>query len=185
MPTSVLAMWPAIVHLVWEEAQNKPIGEMRVCDVGPGWGKGGMLLREYVGEPGELVAVEAWEGYVTPRLKAIYDEVIVADATELGCEFWDRFDVVLMIDVIEHMQKQAAVELLERISGVVVVCTPVEFFDNPADLPHTEKHVSHWTLDDFAHRMMVDSSQLGGILVKLGPKAGGRHHEADQATVQQ
>lgn len=77
-----------------------------------------------------------------------------------------------MVDVIEHMPKDEAMDFLARCPGWVVICTPVEFFSNGPDLPDTEEHVSHWTPDDWralGDRPDVVTDILGGWLVRLHP----------------
>lgn len=163
MPTSQLEMWPAIINLIYEAKPRS------ILDVGPGNGKGGLLIREYIGKPDILDAVEAWPGYINPIMAAIYDTIFPADVCALSDDILASYDLVLMIDVIEHIEKSAALDLLSRIPGTIIICTPIEFFDNPPDLPYTERHISHWTIDDFAPRIQGDHSQLGGILVQLKP----------------
>lgn len=166
MPTSNLAVWPWVIQLVHE------VPHRSVLDVGPGWGKAATLLREYCNErPERLAAVEVHPPYVVEhRLADLYDEVIVADVCDLTESELGEFDVVLMVDVIEHIEKDAAVELLARIPGRVVICTPVEFFSNGPGLPDSETHRSHWTAEDFAatRRVEVCSEVLGGWMVRLG-----------------
>jgi len=164
VPTSNLALWPAILHLVWE------VQPARVLDIGPGWGKAAGLLREYVNPDIEVHAVEAWDGYVTDRLRAAYDDVIVGDARLLPEFVFARYDMVLMVEVIEHMDKPGALALLDRICCPVVVCTPDTFFPNDPGLPPTEEHVSLWTVDDFGDRVEADRSQIGAVLVRLAAK---------------
>lgn len=168
MPSSNLALAPAIVHLVWDAAQQSKVH--RILDVGPGRGKYGLLLREYVDPTLVIDAVEAEQRYITPRLRAVYDSVFWEDVTHFNDRL-DNYDLVLMIDVIEHMSKITALELLERIKGWVVICTPQEWFQNPEhhEFPY-EKHRSHWTAEDFGDRLEHDASQLGGLLVRLKPR---------------
>jgi hypothetical protein len=173
MPTSNLALWPAILDLVWQ------VHPERVLDVGPGHGKAGVLLREYCGT--EIVdAVEAWEPYVTPRLRAIYDSVWTGDVMDFPPASLDGYDLVLLVDVIEHLSREDGFELLHRIPERVVVCTPAEFFQNPEheDCP-PEKHRSLWSLTDFGDRVEADASALGGVLVRLGPRSEGRNARWD------
>lgn len=170
MPTSNLAVWPAILHLAWE------VKPARVLDVGPGFGKGGLLLREYVGCPPifQIDAVESWEPYVNGRLHAIYDEVIQGDVLEMTDDELARYDLVMMIEVIEHLEKEDGLELLDRIPGYVIVCTPRDFFQNPeAEMIPPEKHRSHWSVVDFggrADRHDIGSQQIGAVLVRLNRK---------------
>ena len=167
MPTSSLAMWPAILHLAWEVKPH------RILDIGPGHGKASVLLREYVGSPPieRIDAVEGWEPYIADfDLDALYDAVWSQDAATLTQDQLTPYDLVLMCDVIEHMGREDALALLARIHGRVIVCTPVDFFDNPEGLPWTETHRSVWQVSDFDGRIEVDASQLGGVLVRLGPQ---------------
>lgn len=195
MPSSNLAVAPAIIHYLWElRPAAVPI---RVVDIGPGWGKYAVLIREYVDAAATIDAVEAWGPYVSShRLAALYDHVWELDATALAPLLAPSFvpdptlptalyaaanaivdaDCVLMVDVIEHMPKAAALALLGALPGHVVVCTPRDYFANPPDLPHTEAHVSHWTPDDFHQTGRMDRfdvglhDSLGAILVRLGPR---------------
>lgn len=168
MPTSNLAVWPWIIQYVHE------VPHERILDVGPGWGKAATLLREYLNtKPEQIDAIELHDPYVEAhRLHALYDEVLVGDVCDLDDDELARYDLVLMVDVIEHIEKERAVELLQRIPGRVVICTPVEFFSNGPGLPESETHRSHWTADDWAatKRVEVSGQQLGGWVVRLRPR---------------
>jgi hypothetical protein len=186
MPTSNLALWPDILSVI------NQVPHRRVLDVGPGFGKAAVLLREYLNEPPKVIdAVEKWAPYVEQfHLARLYDRVWTGDVTE---EVWTRgrsnfhaadllpgYDLVLMGDVIEHIETEAAFELLARIPGRVVICTPVEFFDNdPAGVhPVTEQHVSHWTEATWRRLaqirpLEVRYERLGGWIVRTAPLSVG------------
>lgn len=167
MPSSNLAAWPDIIAMAWECRPR------RILDVGPGRGKAGILLREYIGEPPieRIDAVEMEPSYITPRLRAMYDTVHKCEAADLSDEVLASYDLVLMVDVIEHMEKDDGLNLLARIPGRIIVCTPRDFFENPAGLPPSEKHRSLWTATDFDDRLEredVNSLAMGAVLVRLG-----------------
>lgn len=147
MPTSNLAHAIPILNLV-ETIDPHP---ETILDVGPGWGKYATLLREYLNHPPTKIdAVEVHEPYVHDhRLAALYDVVAIGDACDLTPALLATYDLVLMVDVIEHLDKDRALALLDRIPGWVVICTPVEFFSNGPGLPDSETHRSHWTADDW------------------------------------
>lgn len=185
MPTSNLAIWPEIIHAVHQ------VSHRRVLDVGPGHGKAAVLLREYLNDPPNLIdAVEAWQPYVGQfRLERLYDRCFVGDVTgqewHLGPERtpWDAqrqldsYDLVLMADVIEHLTLDAGIDLLARIPGRVVICTPTQFFDNDPTHRHpiTEQHLSHWTekvwdrVASAIRPLEVRYATLGGWIVRTGP----------------
>lgn len=169
MPTSKLELTPVIVNMAWEVAPTT------ILDVGPGYGKMGLLCREYLEKPLVIDAVEMEPRYVTERLTAIYDHVNVKDVTQLRPELLAQYDLVLLIDVIEHLEKPDGLRLLESITGNVIVSTPRDFFQNPEceEYP-SECHRSHWTLDDFGGRIDRDeSSEVHGItLVRLHARRG-------------
>lgn len=174
MPSSALTTWPAILHMVWQAQPES------VLDCGPGRGKGGLLLAEYVGRVdgpppnGPLRTIDALEvepSYVTPRLKALYDTVHLVDVRAWTFEDFYPFDLVLLVDVIEHLHKHEGLEVLRRIPGRVVISTPSEFFSNGPGLPDSEEHRSLWTREDFesVRTVEVDASMPGGVTLMLAP----------------
>jgi len=168
MPTSNLAVWPAILHLAWE------IAPKYVLDVGPGHGKAGVLLREYVGSPPieKVDAIELWEPYVTDRMRAIYDEVIVGDVCMMTDDELAQYDLILMVEILEHLEREDGLKLLNRIPGDVIICTPRDFFQNPEwEVCPPEMHRSHWAATDFGNRVIrydLNSLGIGAVLVRLG-----------------
>ena len=86
-----------------------------------------------------------------------------------------RVDLVLMVDVIEHMTPEQAVTFLGQCPQAwIVVCTPLTFFQNPPHLPSTERHVSHWTTGQMARLgrpidYVVEDETLGAVLARLAP----------------
>ena len=169
MPTSNLSVWPYILNAIWSLHPNV------VLDVGPGWGKAGLLLREYVDPNIQVDAVELWEPYITPRLRSLYENVYHDDVVSWQSEQFNPYDLILLGDVIEHIEKEAGKQLLERIQPAMVVCTPVEFFES-IDYPPTELHISHWTMEDFTSiGASVNQEALAmGALVATIPEKNGR-----------
>lgn len=126
-------------------------GPRSILEIGPGFGKYGVLLRELLDlRPGakggyapfqlRIDAVEVDARYLTPIHKFVYDEVVVGDAAAQLASLPRKYDVVLLVDVLEHFRKLAACGLLMdalKIARNVVVATPYgyypqgEVFDNP------------------------------------------------------
>lgn len=183
MPSSLLALAPAILNLAWDRSAelDRPI---RILDVGIGNGKYGLLLREYLAERvARLTGIEA-EGRYLDRfrwLPTIYDELGYGDITDAATydpHYFDAFDLVLMLDVLEHIERPAADNLLRRIGPPVIISTPVFYFGNDtdglADYP-TEHHRSHWQAADIAAIRPLDRedlaahSELAAVLVRCAP----------------
>jgi hypothetical protein len=145
----------------------------RILDVGAGYGKHGVLLREYLDPTPVVDAVEAWEPYVAAhRLPAIYDNLYVRDVLTLTDDELAPYDLIVMGDVIEHIEKPDALAFLARVPHAwFVIATPVEHFDTGPGLPPTEAHVSHWTFADFAAtgRLERYEHRYGAQILRLAP----------------
>lgn len=171
MPSSNWHMVPEVVAMVDQVHHD------RVLDVGPGRGKYAVALRELLSEPPSVIdAVEMEPSYITRWLVSLYDTVTAKDVRDLTDEQLAAYDLVLMVDVIEHLELDDAMQLLGRIPGRVAICTPVDFFSNGPGLPASETHRSHWTdvqWDALEQRRKVEVryQSLGGWLVRLGPQS--------------
>lgn len=166
MPTSALVVAPTVIAHMADLHPNS------ILDIGAGFGKYGVLFREYLPEHPRVVAIEGWEPYVEDhRLRGIYDEVHVLDAMMAGDDLLNSCDAVYMGDVIEHLTKQDGLDLLARIHKPVVINTPEHFFHNPTGLPWTETHRSHWTRQDFKDTGRTTRLDVvyAGLVVTLAP----------------
>jgi hypothetical protein len=146
-----------------------------VLDVGIGFGKYGLLFREYLdvaprGERGErydarspavrIDGVEAYEPYVGSLQRAIYDRIHLGDALAV-LPTLQRYDLVFAADVLEHFTRAEGERFLasaatQAAMGVLVVTPALDLeqhdvFGNPF-----ERHRSFWTPDDFAGRPGAD-----------------------------
>lgn len=170
MPSSNLGVWPEIISLVHQ------VPHERILDVGAGWGKASVLLYEYLNvKPHRIDAIEAEKAYVDRHgLTVKYDEVLVGDVCDLPSDEFDRWDLVLMVDVLEHLDDERAFELLRRIRPRVIICTPVDWFQTDEGLPESETHRSHWS--DVSWNIIrgwrpteACYQSIGAWLVMLGP----------------
>jgi 2-polyprenyl-3-methyl-5-hydroxy-6-metoxy-1,4-benzoquinol methylase len=83
-----------------------------ILDVGVGCGKYGFLAREYLDTMGQgenyharkvrIEGIEVFPEYITPVHRAVYDQIHVGNATEILPRLTTRFDLLIMIDVLEH-----------------------------------------------------------------------------------
>src|SRR5882672_8196386 len=167
MPTSDFHNISAIVGVI---AQLQP---EKVLDIGCGFGKYGVLIREYLDVWYErldrdqwrvkLVGIEGWSSYRNPIHDYVYSEVHMGDAREIVPTL-GNFDLVLIADVIEHVEKDDARTLIDECfkrSPVVVISTPAEFATQGDILGNPlEVHRSCWQRSDFAPGIQVRTVRI-------------------------
>lgn len=147
MPTSFPHNIPAIIYTMAKLAPRS------ILDVGPGYGKYGFLAREYLdGFSGRLRldAVEVFPEYQEQVGWSPYDEVIVGDL--LDVELPRRYDLTLMIDVLEHFDRADGYHALYRAlsaSDAIIVSTPIDYEQGEVAGNAREAHLSEWSPDDY------------------------------------
>jgi hypothetical protein len=153
---SYFANRPIIMKLI-REAQPKSI-----LDIGVGSGYYGEMIRRDLPDV-RLYGIETFD-YSNYRWDC-YNKIIREDARLC---VYDRYDLYLMVDVIEHMSKEEGHALLAKLSGPVIMSTPWAY-DQDGDENPLQAHVSRWTLADFAQYSYQDhSNYLSAILVIAG-----------------
>lgn len=122
----------------------------RMLDIGCGSGTYAKMFPD-----ADWTGVEVWEPYIEQfNLDALYGKLIVADARHVTFAHLGRFDVAFLGDVLEHMEKDEAQSLLERVRAIadtVIVSIPIGHYPQDAynGNPH-EKHVTdNWTDAEF------------------------------------
>lgn len=177
MPSSFVDSVPPIIKLLVE------LEPRHVLDVGPGWGKYGLMCREYLPTLLSLTALEVPEGRYLPGSQgrvlslagylqeAIYDHVVIEDVRSCVGGVFSDFDLVLMIDIIEHMTLCDGHQVLDAMQGAgcrVLVSTPKIFMaQEDPDNPY-ETHRSLWSSEDFVHhRIAKDVSTIDSIIYLL------------------
>ncbi len=170
MPSSDYRQIPIVVQTYWE------LHPESILDIGCGCGKYGFLAREYLRDcpwmPNWVTvkrvdAVEVFENYIKDIHRLIYDNIYIGDITELEI---GEYDLILMVDVIEHIEKTKALELVEKLKhkGKLLIITPKEFMVHPERYGNKhEEHISHFTYEDFGGRDMSTSDSLIVLIDKI------------------
>lgn len=177
MPSSFSSQIATILHLV------SCIKPRKVLDIGKGYGKYGFLLHEYLGIPEdikidrtksmkeqsrlEIDCVEVDEDLLLPHLGQFYREVIVSDIIR-SYESLGAYDLVMMIDVIEHLPKADAIKIVKHFveqGAHVLVATPHDFFEQERNQSVYEHHVSHWKLKDFRGIGFTDHQRVDAGMI--------------------
>lgn len=183
MASSFLSQVPQIIYLI---SQIKP---KTVLDVGKGFGKYGFLIHEYIGIDNtkelmmnktmkeqsqiEIDAVEIDEQLFLPHLDQIYNKIYKGNVLELYNSL-PNYDLILMVDVIEHLDKVKAIDMLNYFKSKktkLIIATPEFFFEQHLYNSTFEEHISHWSLKDFNNLYYVDYQKIdGGIIYLLTPQ---------------
>ena len=105
-----------------------------------------------------LEAIDAFAGYQDELWSYVYDAVHIGAAEEIVPRL-GRFDAILLADVVEHLNKDTAVQLIAQCldhSSALVVSTPVTFFPQPGvnNNPY-EAHRCSWRAADFPSAVSV------------------------------
>jgi hypothetical protein len=105
-----------------------------------------------------LLGVEAYGGYGNP-LWDLYDLIRIAPLQEFLARERERFDFIVLNDVIEHLEQSEGNWALDRCQalltprGRLMVGTPAVFVPQPAVGGNEfERHRSLWTEFDFLSR---------------------------------
>src|SRR5690349_6710063 len=160
MPTSHPSQIPALLSVIMNS------GASSFLEVGPGFGKWGVLVREYVdisdgrenydkqGWRCTIDCIEAFPKYITPLHRFVYDTVFEGDARQIVPTLDKRYDLALLVDVLEHFTFEHGSELLrelrKRCRGILV-SAPKDNGEQGAafgNVWETHRHV--WTARELA-----------------------------------
>lgn len=181
MPTSYYQAIPAILDQILVERPRS------ILDVGVGFGKYGYLCREVLEiahnryRPDEWVTtidgVEGYHLYTNPVYSFAYNHIYYGNITEIVHDL-PTYDVVLLIDVLEHFSKDEGTALIQDLLAhthkALIISTPLfpetkqEYRENVL-----EQHKSRWHILDFAlydaTYQFVPVGDGGAQIVKLYP----------------
>lgn len=131
MPTSHRQQIPDILDLI---ELSHP---QRLLDIGIGFGKYGLLTREYLeiwekhDQYGvwqvKLDGIEGFPDYIRPWHKEIYDDIFLGDARTIVPTLTTRYDMTLIIDVLEHFTYADGWELIQHLEAHtrnILISTP-------------------------------------------------------------
>lgn len=122
----------------------------RMLDIGCGCGTYAKMFPE-----AKWTGIEIWEPYIDQfNLNDFYNEIILADARSIRLASLGRFDVAILGDVLEHMEKEDAINLIEQvkiIADTVIVSIPIGFCPQEEYEGNTyERHITdNWSDEQF------------------------------------
>jgi len=143
------------------------ISPKHILDIGKGFGKYGFLIHEYIGintskKPipnktlkeqscVQITAVDINKDYNFIHLDHFYEKV---DNVDIITQFsnYTNYDLILMCDVIEHLPKEPALNMLRHFlkqNAKILISTPNKFFNQDLYQSEAEHHISFWQASDF------------------------------------
>lgn len=145
-----------ISSIVYKVMEMRP---KTILDVGVGYGKWGVLCTEYLTYWKKITpvvdGVEVFENYKSPIHDHLYREVFYTSVMNLLHKMGD-YDLVLIVDVIEHLSREDGLRLLASIKNHYIVSTPAYWSGQGACFGNEhEAHISRWEKGDFANSSMV------------------------------
>jgi predicted TPR repeat methyltransferase len=144
--------------LAWFQLNENQI--TTVVDIGPGSGTYIKLIKETAGccVQARWIGIEIWRPYIQQfQLESRYDSIINADVRTID---WQQLcpSVVIAGDVLEHMTKADAVQLVDKIlsaTKTLIVSIPIRYMpqdEHRYENPH-EAHIK----DDWNHEEIMDT----------------------------
>jgi len=146
-----------------------------LLDIGAGFGKYGVLAREYLelwdgrnqykNWKRRIDGIEIFDSYVNPLYK-IYNNVFIGNAIDILKKNSTGYDLILLIDVLEHFTQGEGKELLQlcKIRGRnVLIATPhVPSSQKSAFGNEHETHKSKWRAEDietYGNKFIIENSK--------------------------
>jgi hypothetical protein len=156
MPSS---HWQQINEILGVIISLKP---RSMLDIGIGFGKFGVLAREYLelwdgrsiynDWKCKIDGVEIFKEYRNPIHDYVYDNVYYGNVLNIIFGIPFHYDLILLVDVLEHFTKENGLKLLkfcEEMAGCVLVVTPHKVSAQKAVFGNEyETHRSQWQLED-------------------------------------
>jgi hypothetical protein len=157
MPTSSYQQIPTILDIIMAIKPNK------ILDIGIGFGKYGFLLREYLelwdGRDvyndfrRQIDGIEIFPDYITSMHKYLYNTIYIGDAIEVSSRLSCVYDIVLLIDCLEHFNREGGLLLLSKLKDKtknILISVPNNMSQQKTSFKNEhETHRFQWRKEDF------------------------------------
>lgn len=142
----------------------KKLNPEKILDVGIGFGRWGILFREFLEIWGDrnytgkwnrkIDGVEIFPGYIQSYHKFFYDNIYIENAMDFISGFEGRYDLINCGDVIEHFEKSEAMRFIDlciQKSDYVLINIPTgkNWEQGAINGNEYERHRSVWNESDF------------------------------------
>ncbi|MBK8551321.1 MAG: class I SAM-dependent methyltransferase [Ignavibacteria bacterium] len=142
----------------------KKLDPKSILDIGVGFGRWGILFREFLEIWGErnysgkwkrtIDGVEIFPGYIKDYHKYFYDNIFIENAIGFIKRTDKKYDLINCGDVIEHFEKKDAEEFinicLQKSKSVLInIPTGSNWQQGVINNNQNERHLSEWSIPDF------------------------------------
>jgi len=157
----LISMLITLIDLVVKHFDVKYLNELQeqikdcneILDLGCGYNSPlGQIKKKNM----HTVGVDIFEKYIkVNKKKNIHDESVCLDILEIDEKYPEKsFDCVLLLDVIEHLEKLDAIKLIGKVEKIarkkIVIFTPNGFFHQKEYHNNIyQRHRSGWKVKDF------------------------------------
>ena len=178
MPISHQKNISSVLNLV--DDMQKKHGVDSILDIGTGFGKYGMLLRErldirflrYHKKDWLTIidGVEPFEDYINPIHLHVYNDIFKYKIEKL-IGWLDRYDVIIMIDVLEHLSKRVGKRVLRKIYNKTRKLLILSFPTHPGSY-RPGAVTTNWDNKLEIHKSLWSEEEVASI---IGPV---KHHKS-------
>ena len=169
---------PTILNII------NAVNPKSVLDVGSGFGKFGLLTRElllakkaedngeeYPLDDLQIDSVEEADYFRFSRAHHyIYNTVFSVDILDESSLFPGEYDLVLLIDVIEHWDKEVAIKWLNSVNANILISTPKKVSYYKKKYYGCRKHTCQFTEEDFKSMGIKDNHSTDQSFIYLKRK---------------
>lgn len=142
----------------------KKLDPKSILDIGVGFGRWGILFREFLEVWGDnnfkgnwtriIDGVEIFPEYINSYHDFFYNNIYIEDALDFIKHTKNKYDLINCGDVIEHFKKSDAIEFIQTClnkSKYVLINIPVgnNWEQGPVNNNNNEMHLSVWEVSDF------------------------------------
>jgi len=153
-----------------------------LLDIGVGFGKYGVLAREYLelwdgrgryeDWQRQIDGIEIFNFYKNPLYTYIYNTIYYGNALDVLPNISIKYDLILAIDIVEHFNKIDGLKFIDLclVRGHnLLISTPLNVNEQGGvfNNPH-EEHKSSWTIDDFTYEHKIFIKNSSSLLCYLG-----------------
>lgn len=151
----------------------KKLDPKSILDIGVGFGRWGILFREFLEVWGDnnfkgnwkriIDGVEIFPEYINSYHDFFYNNIFIEDAQDFLKKTESTYDLINCGDVIEHFRKPDAIEFISTClnkSKYVLINIPIgpDWEQGEVNNNKHEKHLSIWEVSDF--------KKYGNVLIK-------------------